>query len=145
MNTKEKILEILENGHLMSLGTTDSGGVWVSDVIYIYDENLNIYWMSHPEVRHSKALLENTQVAGTITLTRGPKEKNLGIQFSGIAEKIDGARYDLAKKHFEKRNNPVPKEEDDVLHGRSWYMVKPTKIELIDEANFGFKKQNLEI
>jgi uncharacterized protein YhbP (UPF0306 family) len=36
--------EILEKGHLMSLATVDDGGVWVADVVYIYDDNFNIYF-----------------------------------------------------------------------------------------------------
>ncbi len=143
-NIKELIKEVLEKGYLMSLATHDDGGVWVSDVIYIFDDDLNIYWMSDPEARHSKAIIKQNKVAGTITVSnRG--ENNLGLQFEGIAEKIDGERYDLAKKHYSKRRKPEPKETDDVLDGDSWYMLKPSKIELINEKLFGFNKQILEL
>ena len=147
MNSKDLrdlIEEVLSNGYLMSLATLDKSGVWVSDVIYIYDENFNIYWMSDPEVRHSKALLENNKVAGTITVS-GPGENNLGIQFDGEAEKVDGARFDLAKKHYLKRKKLPPKEQDDVLQGDSWYVLKPKTIELINEKLFGFEKKKLEL
>lgn len=143
-NVKELVKEVLEKGYLMSLGTVDDGGIWVCDVIYIYDDDLNIYWMSDPDVRHSKAIIKNPNIAGTITVN-SPKEDNLGIQFSGVAEKIEGARHDLARKHFTKRKKPAPKEADDILEGDSWYHVKPTKIELIYEKFFGFKKQIIVI
>lgn len=138
------INEVLDRGYLMSLATTDSGGVWVSDVIYIHDEGLNLYWMSSPHVRHSKAILENKNVAGTITVSN-QGEDNMGIQFSGIAEKIKGSRHDLAIKHFEKRKKPIPNENDDVLDGDLWYVIKPTNIDLIYEKLFGFKKQKIEL
>lgn len=138
---KELIKEVLDNGYLMSLGTLDSGGVWVCDVIYIYDNDLNIYWMSDPEARHSKALIKN-KVAGTITVS-GQGENNLGIQFEGIANKIKGDRYDLVKKHFLKRKKKIPNE--DVLQGDSWYVLKTKKIELINEKYFGFEKKKLEL
>ncbi len=141
---KKLVKEVLEKGYLMSLATIDDGGVWVSDVIYIYDDNLNIYWMSDPNVRHSKAIVKNPQIAGTITVNN-PKEDNLGIQFSGVAQKIEGARFDLAKKHYTKRNKPEPKEIDDMLQGDAWYMLKSEKIELINETLFGFKKQILNV
>lgn len=141
---KQVIKEVLEKGYLMSLGTCDDGGVWIADVIYIFDDELNIYWMSDPEVRHSEAIVKNSKVAGTVTIS-GPREKGLGIQFEGIAEKIEGARFDLAKKHYLKRGKTEPKETEDVLEGDSWYILKPTKIELIDEEKLGFKKQKLEI
>lgn len=141
---KDLIKEVLRKGYLMSLATLDDGGIWVADVIYIHDDNLNIYWMSSLEVRHSQAIIKNSRVASTITLScQG--EDNLGIQFEGVAEKIDGTRYDLALKHYEKRGKSAPKETNDVLQGDSWYMLKPKKIELICEELFGFKKQKLEL
>jgi uncharacterized protein YhbP (UPF0306 family) len=139
-NIRQLIKEVLEKGYLMSLGTLDEGGVWVCDVIYIYDEDLNLYWMSDPDVRHSKTVLKIPKIAGTITVSL-PKEDNLGIQFEGVAKKIEGARFDLAKKHYAKRNKPTPKETDDILQGDSWYVLKPSRVELICEKLFGFNKQ----
>src|SRR6185436_11817663 len=118
---------------------------WAADVIFIHDDDLNIYWMSDPETRHSQAILQDERVAGTITASTKAGEKNLGIQFSGVAKKIDGPRYDLAKKHLQKRSHPEPKEEDDVLDGDSWYILTPSKIDLIDELNQGFEKKSLNL
>ncbi len=141
---KKLIVEVLEKGYLMSLGTQDEGGIWVADVIYIFDDEFNLYWISDPDVRHSKAIVKNWQIAGTIT-ANGPKEDNLGIQFSGIAQKIEGARFDLAKKHYAKRSKPEPKDTDDILKGRSWYQLRLEKIELINEKLFGFEKQKFTV
>src|SRR3989338_2017231 len=144
IDIKSLIKEVLEGGYLMSLATVDDGGVWVSDAIYVFDDEFNIYWMSDPEVRHSQDILKNSQVAGKITVS-GLGENNLGLQFSGQAEKIDGFRFDLAKKHYSKRNKPEPKEEDDVLQDDSWYILRPKLIVLINEKLFGFEKQKLEL
>lgn len=138
------IQEVLEKGYLMSLATLDDGGVWVSDVIYIFDDEFNIYWMSKPDRRHSEAIIKNPKVAGTITAS-AQGENNLGIQFEGLAKKVDGNRHDLALKHFAKRKKPAPKEGEDILHGSLWYVVKPNKIELIYEKLFGFGKQVLTL
>lgn len=145
MDIKAKILEVLGRGYLMSLATQDEGGLWVADVIYIFDENFNIYWMSDPEVRHSKAVVTNGQAAGTITITNNGEKLELGIQFSGKAEKIDGPRHDLALKHFTKRGKPEPKENDDILEGDSWYMLKPSKIDLIDAEHYGWDKKSIDL
>jgi uncharacterized protein len=145
IDIKKRILEVLQNGHLMSLGTSDKNGPWVADVIYIHDEALNIYWMSSPATRHSGAIETAGKAAGSITVTAKSKEDNFGIQFEGAAHKIDGKRHDLAIKHFAKRGRPAPNESDDILHGASWYAIKPSKIYLIDENNFGFKRQLLEL
>ena len=135
-------MEILEKTHIMSLATKDEGGLWVSDLVFIFDDDLNIYWMSDPDARHSQAILKNSEVAGTITFSTKSKEPNLGIQFFGRANKIDGPRYDLATKHLKKRGHSEPKEGDDVLQGDSWYMLKPSKIHLIDEELWGYDKKS---
>lgn len=143
MDIKKRVLEVLASTHLMSLATENDGGMWVADVIFVYDDDLKIYWMSDPNTRHSQAILKNPEVAGTITVSNKSGESNFGIQFSGHAEKIDGARYDLALKHLAKRGHPAPLPTDDVLDGDSWYTLTPSKIRLIDEANFGFAAQDV--
>lgn len=143
-NIKQLIQEVLEKGHVMSLATVDSGGVWVSDVIYVYDENFNLYWTSSVHVRHSKAVVENNQVAGTITIG-GLGEDNLGIQFAGVVSTVQEDRYDLTVKHFAKRGKTAPPQGDESLKGKSWYMLTPNKIELINEKLFGFHKQKIEL
>ena len=122
----------------------DEGGVWVADVIFIYDDEPNLYWMSNPDCRHSQAILKNDQVAGTITFSTESKEQNFGIQFAGMAKKIEGPRYDLAVKHYAKRGRPAPTETEDVLDGDSWYQLTPTEMHLIDEANFGYEAQKVD-
>jgi uncharacterized protein YhbP (UPF0306 family) len=141
MDTSSRIKEVLEAAYLMSLGISDENGPWVSDVIFVFDEDFNIYWMSYPATRHSKAIVTNNKAAASITAVGGIGIKGLGVQMEGVAEKIAGARYDLTQKLFEKKNQPVPPEDEDVLDGDSWYVLKPSQILLIDEANFGFKRQ----
>ena len=148
MNTidiKKRVQEVLNRGHLMSLGVQDAAGVWVSDVVYASDDNFTMCWMSDPNSRHSQAILKNGHVAGTITVSNKSGEKNLGIQFSGVANKVEDNRFEIAKLYFLKRGKPIPKETDDVLKGDFWYTLKPDKMYLIDEENFGFNRQNVEI
>ncbi len=142
IDLRARVLEVLEKGYLMSLGSVDEGGVWVCDLLYVFDDTLKIYWTSSPRVRHSVAIEANSKVAGTIT-SNSPKEDNFGIQFEGIARKLDDLRPDLLVKMFLKRKKIVPADIAEAMKGRSWYELTPTKIELIDEKNFGYKKQNI--
>ncbi len=141
---KKRIKEVLEKGYVMSLSTRDKNGVWCSDVIYIFDSDLNIYWFSDPEARHSKAIHKNKQVAGTITVSR-LGENDLGIQFSGYAERLKGRRWDLCVKHLRKCCKIVPKKAIDVLQGDCWYALHPEKFGLIDEKNFGWDRQEVRL
>ena len=132
----------------MSLATHDDGGVWVADVIFVNDDDFQIYWMSDPNCRHSKAIAKGLLAAGSITASNKNGEPNLGIQFSGKAEKIEGARYDLATKHLFKRGHVAPEsahEMDAMMEGDSWYTLIPSKIRLIDEQNFGYEAQDVPL
>ncbi|MBI4036457.1 pyridoxamine 5'-phosphate oxidase family protein [Candidatus Daviesbacteria bacterium] len=142
-NIKKLIKEILDKGYLMSLGTVDGGGVWVADVIYIYDDNFNIYWISQTSRRHSKAILFHPQVAGTITVKEKPG-KEMGLQIEGLAKKIEGDILELAIKHRIKRGKVPPIKKGEVLdQDESWYKLTPTRIELIYGPLFGYNKQLL--
>ncbi len=144
-DTRTRVLEVLQQTHLMSLGTVDPGGVWVADVIFLHDDDLNLYWMSAPDSRHSRAVLESGRAAGTITYSTKSKEPNLGIQFEGIAERLDGVRFDLIIKHWAKRGHAAPEVSRalELLDGDRWYKLVPTRIELIDEEHFGFERQTV--
>ncbi|HYF10385.1 MAG TPA: pyridoxamine 5'-phosphate oxidase family protein [Candidatus Paceibacterota bacterium] len=145
LQIKALVREVFEQGRLMSLGFADAGGPWVADVLYIHDDDFNIYWISHPNARHSKAALTHPQMAGTITIDGGSGADNKGLQFAGEVKRLVGLRYDLGVKHFKKRGKPAPKVDFNFLEGRSWYVLKPSLIELIHEKHFGFDKQKLEL
>src|SRR3989344_4835344 len=133
--------QVLEEGYLMSLGTVDEGGVWVADVIYIHDEAFNLYWLSMPHVRHSKAIEENSKVACTITAS-WKTDAERALQIEGIAERIEGPMFELEKRLESKRGLPLPDEPGEILKkGHSWYMLKPTKIELLHSQSFGYDKK----
>jgi uncharacterized protein len=145
MDLRNRVREVLAGTHLMSLSTRDDAGLWAADVIFVFDDELNLYWMSDPTARHSKAIVENGEVAGTVTSSVVGKVPNFGVQFAGRAEKLEGARYDLAIKHAAKRGRPAPLENEDVLNGRSWYKLELTKLHLIDEENFGYDAQEVPL
>lgn len=142
---RKLIEEVLERGYLMSLGTVDDGGVWVADVIYVHDENLNLYWLSLPDARHSRALGENNGVACTIT-SAWETGKERALQIEGVAERATGEMFELEKNLQTKRGMAPSAEAGEVLRkGHMWYVLKPTKIELIHNELFGYDKQTLEI
>lgn len=135
---------VFEKGHLMSLATVDENGPWVSDLVYVHDQEFCLYWISGIKTRHSEALSRDSRVAATITMSNKSKEPNEGIQVAGHAEKIEGDLLLIATAYQAKRGRPVPKEGELLKPGQSWYKLTPTKIELIYEPLFGFKKQKFK-
>ncbi|PIR88672.1 MAG: hypothetical protein COU09_01105 [Candidatus Harrisonbacteria bacterium CG10_big_fil_rev_8_21_14_0_10_44_23] len=83
IDIRERVFEVLENTHLMSLAVVDKDGPWVADVVFIYDKDFNIFWMSDPEARHSRAISNSFKAAGSITNSVKSKEPDFGLQFSG--------------------------------------------------------------
>ncbi len=133
--------KVLEDGYLMSLGTVDESGVWVADVIYVHDDDFNLYWISLPQTRHSKALGQNSQVACAITANQ-EVGKERALQVTGIAEKVDGPLFELEKKHRTKRGMEPPTRPGEILEdNHSWYVLRPAKIDLLHSEPFGYEHQ----
>jgi len=86
INLQKLVKEIFEEGYLMSLGTVDDGGVWVADVIYIHDEDLNLYWLSLPDSRHSKVVENGEKIACSIT-SNWTTDDERGLQIEGKISK----------------------------------------------------------
>ncbi len=134
--------KILEQGYLMSLATVDEAGPWVSDLIFVSDDDLAIYWMSKTETRHSKAIAQNRKVAAAITVSNRKGESNIGLQLEGLASEIKDEDLAIATKYQLKRGKPAPTAEEGVVNvGGSWYRLQPTKIEIIYEPYWGFSKK----
>jgi uncharacterized protein YhbP (UPF0306 family) len=132
--------EALEQGYLMSLGTVDDGGPWVTDVIYVHDDDLNLYWISDTTVRHSKAIKNDDRVSATITASERVGTEH-GLQIAGRAATIDGTHIELALQHWAKRGKPAPVASQILAPNYAWYCLTPTKIELIYQPDFDFAKQ----
>ncbi len=138
--------DILDKGYFLSLATLDDGGLWVSDVFYVADENWNIYWVSAHETRHSKAIEANHDVAGTITITTTPEEPSESLQISGHAEKVEeNLNEEIEKLFLLKRGKEKKAEADKSSGGQSWYKFVPTKMRLSHQKTFGLEKQDVEI
>jgi nitroimidazol reductase NimA-like FMN-containing flavoprotein (pyridoxamine 5'-phosphate oxidase superfamily) len=136
-------LEVLKDGFLFSLATVDDGGVWVAPVTYIHDENLCLYWVSYPSTRHSKAIEQNSKVAGTVIATFEPK-KERGLQMAGVAEVLDeppvGYEQLIEKKSG---NDELVRTGKLKEKGYVWYRFTPTLVELIHNEKFGYEKKGV--
>jgi uncharacterized protein len=139
MTQLSRVTDVLTATHLMSLATRDADGLWAADVIFVHDDTLTLYWMSDPNARHSRAIDANGEAAGTITASTVHGVPNLGLQFAGHAQRVDGFRLDLAAKHYAKRGRVLPMAHEDVLQGRVWYRLIPVTLKLIDEERWGYE------
>lgn len=141
------VKQVLEEAYLMSLGTVDENGPWVSDLIFVHDDDFSLYWLSDETTRHSQAILKNPRVAGSITVSNRAGEPDFGVQFEGIAQKIDHDIPEISKSYRLKCKKPLLAVGEKLIKtsGISWYSVRPTSYELIHKTLFHFKKQKLNL
>ncbi|QQG50273.1 MAG: pyridoxamine 5'-phosphate oxidase family protein [Candidatus Berkelbacteria bacterium] len=135
---KKLAQQLLEQGRLIHLGTNDDGGVWVSPLIYIHDEAMNIYWLSMPVVRHSRAVDLAPQAAAAIMVDT-PDHKAAGLQIAGTVTVVNQDEQ-LAKNYLAKYHLP----DDHIDDNHKWYKLSPKFIDIIYEPLFGWKKQKIE-
>ena len=89
---------------------------------------------------------KNPSVAAVITVQPAGEIKNRGLQIEGKAYKLKEEEIvAAAREYFAKRGTPkMPKTLEDVnklTEGRSWYVLKPTKIYVLDEKLFGYDRK----
>lgn len=137
--------EILRDSREMVLATSLNNIPWACVLVFGHDEDLNLYWISSENTRHSREIEKNPNVAATVTKepTGGGQDK--GLQIEGEAYKlIDKKEIGAAREFFAKRGTPLdlPKTADEaepISKDMSWYVLKPTKIKIIYGPLFGYE------
>lgn len=86
IDIEKTIREYLPDVIHMSLGTCADGKPWVCEVHFSFDDDLNIYFRSRSNTRHSHEIAVNPNVAGNIVKQHGMEDKPLGVYFEGVAE-----------------------------------------------------------
>jgi len=133
--------KVLEEAFVMSLGIADESGPWVADVVYVYDGDFNLYWISRPDARHSRALGSVGKAACTIHASWETHNER-ALQIEGRVEKIEGPMFELEKKLEAKRGTPEPRRPGEILaEGLEWYKLTPDKIFLIHSKPFDYERQ----
>lgn len=88
-DVEKAIREYLPEVVHMSLATSHENKPWVCEVHFVYDNDLNLYFISKPHRRHSQEIETNPNVAGNIVKQHGVGEKPRGVYFEGTAELLD--------------------------------------------------------
>ncbi len=143
MDTELAVLvrEILSDSYVAMLGTVDDVGPWIAPVIFVFDENNAVYWMSEHATRHSRAVERDARAAVTIAASvESTKER--ALQMEGRVEKVTGHMREQEKRLYSKIGKPVPPKLDEKFeNGYSWYKFTPEHIELIHNEQFGWERK----
>lgn len=82
---------IIDSNMYMVLGTADeSGQPWVSPVYYAAAEYKGFYWVSSPDVQHSRNIAVRPQISIVIFDSQAVIGTGQGVYMSAIAEELTG-------------------------------------------------------
>jgi uncharacterized protein YhbP (UPF0306 family) len=128
---KHHIEAILNQELLMSLATCGNNQPWASVVGFVADSDLNLYWRSASQARHSQNITANPVASATITLPLNEKNQGIGLQIGGRVEIIS-----------EDQAAQLPKDKKDLSSSSSRPCCKltPTEIYLIHEPLLGYSR-----
>jgi hypothetical protein len=86
---------IIDSILYMALGTADeTGQPWVSPVYFSSEKYKEFYWMSSPEVRHSRNILLRPQTSIVIFDSRVAAGTGQAVYMSAVAEELTGIDLD---------------------------------------------------
>lgn len=141
MDARKLVEEYLPSVNIMQLATSLNNQPWVCTVHFITDNDLNFYWASTLDRRHSKEIKDNSKAALTVMVHENTPEENyvIGISVEGEVELLGGDIDDVIGQkyvdHHDKGSNLV----SEIREGKNphkFYRLKPSKIVLFDNKNF---------
>ena len=139
MTPSQRAKYLIENNQLMTVATADAlGKPWISTVGYSYDEDFNLYWVSHKDHLHSMNVKSRPQVGIVIFGPITPNDMD-GVFFE--AEALELENENDIKKGIEvmtKTSQPhkfTIKSKSNVSGDASWRIYRAKPIEITKRAN----------
>lgn len=138
---KTAINSYLKSAKMMQLATASPDGhPWVCNVWFAADKDMNIYWISSTNRRHSIEIANNPHVAASICLVNQPSESDYGaLQIEGIAEQVSKP-LEMAKalKLYASRGifsaKQVREFMADLEYPHRFYRLKPETISMFRDG-----------
>ena len=97
----KRIIDFIQEHHLLTLSTSKENIPYCCNVFYIYDEkNNSLIFSSDIKTRHAQEFSENSNVAGTIALETKDVEKIQGVQLLGEIKELKGEELEKASKQY---------------------------------------------
>jgi uncharacterized protein YhbP (UPF0306 family) len=136
---EELVRQYLPKFNTMQLATAADNQPWVCTVHYYCDEDMNFYWISDVNRRHSKEIKDNPKVTAYVLVHEDTQTEKyvIGMSIVGDVEVIkDKPDKEIIDGYLRKHGKT--KFVDNVLMTDGtdkFYKLKPSKIVLFDTKN----------
>lgn len=131
----------LKTVHMMQIATLSDKQPWCCTVYFVPDEELNLYWISKPDRRHSEEIHKHQEVAAAIPIKHVPGKAVVGISLEGDAflVKDDTKEVKMAARLYADRYKTGEKWYRNFIAGKNphkLYRLSPRLMVLFDEEAF---------
>lgn len=143
-NLNKLARKIIEKNQYITIASSDkSGNPWISPVVYCFDENWNMYFVSMPTSKHCSNIKINKKIACAVFDSRQMWGQGVGLQFEAVSEVLNlresikvSKIYALRKYPFGGINTKIATDfiKSMVLKGKKYkiYKIIPTSIWMND-------------
>lgn len=134
---RQRVLEFLDEHHVMTLATQGTAGLWAAAVFYAH-EGLDLYFLSSPKSRHGQDIDTGADIAVSIQRDYDDWPGIRGVQMAGRAEPLADAERDRVKTLYGERFPVVgkaaaaPRAILEALGKARWYCFRPATVYLVD-------------
>lgn len=151
-NIRQLVKNYMEKVKTMSLVTEHNHKPWAATMFYAYDDKFNLYFLSRYYRNHSRHIVKNPSVAGTIVKQHDTfGSPVMGLQFGGRAKMLRDKEIKKAYEIFTKRF-PIAKKElssPETLESKKQpvrlYKISVKKLILHDEIHFQKEKRRVVV
>ena len=134
----KRIYKEAKDRWLMQIATSVDNQPWIANIFFVMDEQLNFYWLSFPNRRHSRELAVNNNAALSIAIKTD--KPVIGVQAEGTVEQI--ARMSVIEKILPLYVKKYGQGKDFITLAKAGknqhilYKFSPVSLQLFDEVNF---------
>lgn len=140
----EKVIRFIKSQQLMTLASRDAKDIWIANVYIGVDGKGAIYFISPKDAKHSKMILENPNVAFSVSWFDPKNHKNRkAIQGQGLCrlakmptEMITGLKI-MYKNFPDLRDMLTVKWIKENAWGTKVWVLKPTYMKYWDDEVYG--------
>lgn len=136
MDSKQLAKEYLHKINIMQLATSKNDQPWVCTVHFYADDNLNLWWSSRTDRRHSEQIAGNPQASATVLVHENTPEEDyvIAVTATGKAEQVKDIPEKIKQAYITKLDRPV--HLTPPANMQEFYRLKPESIIVFDTKNF---------